>query len=164
MNIGRRLAAPLVAIVAGTLVSGALVSGCAYVTAQPVRPGERISGIRIYDVKPLLVVSGENVTIQMVPNYNRAYALRFGGALVAAGAPVDHGTADDLYRQAMARAGTLAMRPLVALCRLDLGRHLPRLSRMAEARNELAQAAHEFRSLRMTLWLRQAEAVVATLR
>jgi hypothetical protein len=67
-----------------------------------------------------------------------AYALRFGGALVAAGAPGDQGTADGLYRQAMARAENLAMRPLVALCRLDLGRHLPRLGRMAEARNEQA--------------------------
>jgi hypothetical protein len=56
-------------------------SGCAYVTAQPVKPGDRINGIRIYDVKPLLVVSGDNVTIQMVPNYNRAYALRFGAFL-----------------------------------------------------------------------------------
>lgn len=56
-------------------------AGCAYVTAQPVKPGDRINGIRIYDVKPLLVVSGDNVTIQMVPNYNRAYALRFGAFL-----------------------------------------------------------------------------------
>jgi hypothetical protein len=71
------------AVTALVLALGAvgLASGCAYVTAQPVRPGERINGIRIYDVKPLLVVSGENVTIQMVPNYNRAYALRFGAFL-----------------------------------------------------------------------------------
>ncbi len=58
-----------------------LGSGCAYVTAQPVRPGDRINGIRIYDVKPLLVVTGDSVSIQTVPNYNRAYALRFGAFL-----------------------------------------------------------------------------------
>ncbi len=63
------------------LLAAALTSGCAYVTAQPVKPGDRINGIRIYDVKPLLVVSGENVTLQYVPNYNRAYALRFGAFL-----------------------------------------------------------------------------------
>ena len=63
------------------LLAAALTSGCAYVTAQPVKPGDSINGIRIYDVKPLLVVSGENVTIQYVPNYNRAYALRFGAFL-----------------------------------------------------------------------------------
>lgn len=77
MGIRERLraAAVLAAVLAG------LGSGCAYVTAQPVKPGDRINGIRIYDVKPLLVVSGENVTIQIVPNYNRAYALRFGAFL-----------------------------------------------------------------------------------
>jgi hypothetical protein len=63
------------------LLAAALTGGCAYVTAQPVKPGDKINGIRIYDVKPLLVVSGENVTLQMVPNYNRAYALRFGAFL-----------------------------------------------------------------------------------
>jgi len=72
----RGLAAALLALgLAG------LPAGCAYVTAQPVKPGDKINGIRIYDVKPLLVVSGDNVTIQMVPNYNRAYALRFGAFL-----------------------------------------------------------------------------------
>ena len=45
------------------------------------KPGERINGIPIYDVKPLLVVTGENVQVQIVPNYNRPYALRFGAFL-----------------------------------------------------------------------------------
>ncbi len=74
--VGGRIAAALVA-----LAIAGLASGCAYVTAQPVKPGDRINGIRIYDVKPLLVVSGDNVTVQIVPNYNRAYALRFGAFL-----------------------------------------------------------------------------------
>jgi len=78
--MARRMRAGALALAAMLGVAG-LGSGCAYVTAQPVRPGDRINGIRIYDVKPLLVVSGENVTIQMVPNYNRAYALRFGAFL-----------------------------------------------------------------------------------
>ncbi len=63
------------------LVAACLTAGCAYVTAVPRKPGERISGIPIYDVKPLLVVTGENVQVQMVPNYNRPYALRFGAFL-----------------------------------------------------------------------------------
>ena len=65
---------------AGLGVAG-LGSGCAYVTAQPVKPGDRINGIRVYDVKPLLVVTGESVKVEMIPNYNRAYALRFGAFL-----------------------------------------------------------------------------------
>jgi len=58
-----------------------LQSGCAYVSAIPVDPDSNISGIRIYDVKPLLVVSGTSVDVVLVPNYNRAYALRFGSFL-----------------------------------------------------------------------------------
>lgn len=58
-----------------------LAAGCANVTAIPVKPGSNVSGIRIYDVKPLLVVTGANVSLLMVPNYNRAYALRFSAFL-----------------------------------------------------------------------------------
>jgi hypothetical protein len=72
----RGLAAALLA-----LALAGLPAGCAYVTAQPVKPGDKINGIRIYDVKPLLVVSGETVKLELVPNYNRAYALRFGAFL-----------------------------------------------------------------------------------
>lgn len=59
----------------------ATLGGCAYVTAVPAPPGSNVSGIRIYDHKPLLIVNGENVTVEMVPNYNRAYALQFGAFL-----------------------------------------------------------------------------------
>ena len=50
---------------------------CANVTAVPVKGNSPVAGIRIYEVKPLLVVSGDSVSLLMVPNYNRAYALRF---------------------------------------------------------------------------------------
>ncbi len=66
---------------AGALAAASISSGCAYVTAQPVKPGDKINGIRIYDVKPLLVVTGETVKVELVPNYNKAYALRFGAFL-----------------------------------------------------------------------------------
>ncbi|WP_269933440.1 hypothetical protein [Aminobacter sp. HY435] len=36
-----------------------------------------MAGIRIYEVKPLLVVSGAEVSLMMVPNYSRPYALKF---------------------------------------------------------------------------------------
>jgi hypothetical protein len=71
-----RAVAPLVAVLVGLLPAG-----CAYVTAVPVKPGDKIAGIRVYDVKPLLVVSGESTEIKLVPNYNRAYALQFGAFL-----------------------------------------------------------------------------------
>jgi hypothetical protein len=58
-----------------------LASGCAYVTAVPAPPGSKVSGIRIYDVKPILIVNGQAADIRLVPNYNRAYALQFGAFL-----------------------------------------------------------------------------------
>ena len=76
---GRRsswIAAPMVAVLAGLGPAG-----CAYVTAVPVKPGDRISGVRVYDVRPLLVVSGASTEIKLVPNYNRAYAMQFGAFL-----------------------------------------------------------------------------------
>lgn len=91
-----------------------------------------------------------------------AYTLRLGGALVAAGVPADHGSAVELYQQAIAAAENLAMRPLVALCRLDLGRHLARLGHMAAARNELQLSADELRLLGMAFWLREAEQALGT--
>ena len=54
-----------------------MLCACANVRAIPVEPGSKVEGIRIYDVKPLLVVSSTSVNLLMVPNYNRAYALQF---------------------------------------------------------------------------------------
>lgn len=67
--------------IGATLTVAASLGGCAYVTAIPVQPGSSESGIRIYDVKPLLVIAPSNVSVVIVPNYNRAYALRFGSFL-----------------------------------------------------------------------------------
>jgi hypothetical protein len=60
---------------------GSFLSACAYVTAVPVGKDSPVEGIRIYDMKPLLVVTGNQVTVQLVPNPNKAYALRFGSFL-----------------------------------------------------------------------------------
>ncbi len=63
------------------LICALAIGGCAYVTATPVSPDSWVGGIRIYDVKPILIVNESNVTVQLVPNYNRAYALNFGAFL-----------------------------------------------------------------------------------
>lgn len=78
---GELRAASRVAVLALVTLTGLAPAGCAYVTAVPVKPGDRISGLRVYDVKPLLVVSGQNTEIKIVPNYNRAYAMQFGAFL-----------------------------------------------------------------------------------
>lgn len=66
------------AVLASTVL---VTAGRAYVTAVPVTPGSTVRGVRIYDVKPILIVNGETYEIKTVPNYNRAYALRFGAFL-----------------------------------------------------------------------------------
>jgi hypothetical protein len=58
-----------------------VLSNCAYVTAVPAPPGSNVEGIRIYDVKPILIVTETSTTVNLVPNYNRAYALKFGAFL-----------------------------------------------------------------------------------
>lgn len=74
-TIGRALA-PWVLI-----LSAPVLASCAYVNAVPVKPGSQTQGVRIYEQKPLLVVSAEDVKVVLVPNYNRAYALQFGSFL-----------------------------------------------------------------------------------
>jgi hypothetical protein len=53
------------------------LAGCAGVTAVPAPPGSTVQGIRIYEQKPILIVSGQKVEVGFVPNTSRAYALQF---------------------------------------------------------------------------------------
>lgn len=61
------------------IASCMLLSGCAYFTVQPIEPGDNSTkGLRVYDVKPLLVVSSKGADVITVPDPSRAYAVRFG--------------------------------------------------------------------------------------
>ena len=62
-----------------------------------------------------------------------------------------------LYREAMARAEALGMRPLLARCRLGLGRLAEMRGDRDAGRAEIARAAATFRELAMPYWLTQAE-------
>jgi class 3 adenylate cyclase/tetratricopeptide (TPR) repeat protein len=61
------------------------------------------------------------------------------------------------YRDAMAAAQALGMRPLIALCRLGLGRTASRLGRREEGAAAIATARQEFRSMGMTTWITRAD-------
>jgi hypothetical protein len=52
---------------------------------------------------------------------NQAYALRLLGDIAARYEPLKSDQAEDGYRQAMALAAELGMRPLLAHCHLELG-------------------------------------------
>ena len=92
---------------------------------------------------------------------SQAYALRILGAIAAQRLPPELREAETPYRQALALATDLGMRPLQARCHLGLGKLYRRLGHSDEARAELSTAISMLRELGMTLWLPEAEAELA---
>jgi class 3 adenylate cyclase/tetratricopeptide (TPR) repeat protein len=92
---------------------------------------------------------------------HQAYALRLLGEIAARRQPPESDQAGDYYRQALALAEELGMRPLVAHCHLGLGKLYARIGRRAEARTDLSAAIELYRAMEMTFWLPQAEAALA---
>jgi len=72
-------------------------------------------------------------------------------------------TAEAHYREAMALAAALGLRPLLAHCHLGLGVLSRRARRRQEAPDHLTAAAKMLREMGMTHWLKQAEAELAAL-
>ncbi len=90
----------------------------------------------------------------------RAWALRLFGEISARRDPE---AAENWFREALALADELGMRPLHALCRLGLGKLYRRAGRVKEARAELAVAIEMLRTMGMTFWLPEAEGELANL-
>jgi transposase-like protein len=74
-------------------------------------------------------------------------------------AEVDEATAH--YRQALALAEELGMRPLVAHCHRGLGTLYAKIGQQEQARAELSIAIELYKAMDMTFWLPQAEAALA---
>ena len=89
---------------------------------------------------------------------NEARAMWILGEIAARTAPAE---AEGRYRSALALAGELGMRPLVAHCHLGLGRLHRRSGDHQRADDQLAGAARMFREMDMRFWLEQAEAEMA---
>ena len=92
---------------------------------------------------------------------HQAYALRLLGDIAARHEPPESESAEAHYRQALALAGELGMRPLLAHCHLGLGTLYGRMGRVEQARVELTAAIELYRVMDMTFWLPQAEAALA---
>jgi tetratricopeptide (TPR) repeat protein len=93
---------------------------------------------------------------------NEAYALHILGVVHAHGDPSDVEGAERHYRQALALAEQLGMRPLQAHCHLGLGTLYASIAQRPQARAALSTATEMYRAMDMTLWLPQAEAALAT--
>jgi tetratricopeptide (TPR) repeat protein len=92
---------------------------------------------------------------------HQAYALHLLGEVAARREPPEGEQAEAHFRQALALADELGMRPLQAHCHNGLGTLYAKLSRREQARAELSTAIELYRSMDMTFWLPQAEAMLA---
>jgi class 3 adenylate cyclase/tetratricopeptide (TPR) repeat protein len=91
---------------------------------------------------------------------HEAHALRVLGE-IGVRADSSEAEAEGYYRQALARAEELGMRPLAAHCHLGLGTLDQKMGRHEAARAELATAAEMYRSMEMTFWLDRATTILA---
>jgi tetratricopeptide (TPR) repeat protein len=92
---------------------------------------------------------------------NQAYALRLLGDIAARHEPLESDQAEDDYRQAIALADELGMRPLVAHCHLGLGTLYAKIGYREQATGELSIAIELYKTMDMTFWLPQTEAALA---
>jgi tetratricopeptide (TPR) repeat protein len=94
---------------------------------------------------------------------HEALALRLLGQIAAKREPPEDEQAESFYRQALALAEELGMRPLVAHCHFGLGTLYAKVARPKQARAELSASIDLYRSMEMAFWLLQAEAALAQL-
>jgi predicted ATPase len=92
---------------------------------------------------------------------HQAYALRLLGDIAARREPLECTQAESFYRQALALAEELGMRPLQAHCHCGLGTLYAKVGQREQARTALATAIDLYRAMDMTFWLPQAEAALA---
>jgi tetratricopeptide (TPR) repeat protein len=92
---------------------------------------------------------------------NQAWALRLIGEIAARCDPPKSELAETSYRQAIAFAEELGMRPLQAHSHRGLGLLYTKIGRWQQAREELYTAITLYRAMEMQFWLPQAEAALA---
>ena len=92
---------------------------------------------------------------------NETYALLLLGDIAAQRKPPEAEQAEAYYRQVLALAEALGMRPLQAHCHRGLGTLYATIGRQEQARAELSAAIVLYRAMDMTFWLPQTEAALA---
>jgi hypothetical protein len=89
---------------------------------------------------------------------HEAYTLRLLGEIAVHEDPLDIGKAEDHYRQALALAEELGMRPLIAHCHVGLGKLYRRSGDLRLGKEHLTDGVAMMREMEMGLWLERAEA------
>jgi hypothetical protein len=88
---------------------------------------------------------------------SEAHALCLAADVASTGGSED---AEGYYREALALASELGMRPLVAHCHLGLGKLYRRTGNRQQAEEHLATSTTMYREMGMTFWLEKAEAAL----
>ena len=86
-----------------------------------------------------------------------AWTLWLLGEIASLRESPDIESAEQHYRQGLALATELRMRPLVAHCHLGLGKLYRRTGKRQEAQEHLTTATTMYREMDMRFWLEQAE-------
>jgi len=89
---------------------------------------------------------------------HEAYTLLLLGEIAAREDPPDVGEAENHYRQALALAEELGMRPLIAHCHVGLGKLHRCAGERQKAEEHLTTGVELMREMEMGLWLEMAEA------
>jgi tetratricopeptide (TPR) repeat protein len=92
---------------------------------------------------------------------NEAYTLHLLGDIAARREPPEVEQAATHYREALALAEELGMRPLQAHCHRGLGMLYTKTGQWEQARTALSTALEMYTSMDMTFWLPQAQATLA---
>ncbi len=89
---------------------------------------------------------------------SEAHALCLAGDVASTGGAAD---APGYYREALALAGELGMRPLVAHCYLGLGKPYWRTGGRQQVQEHLTTATTMYREMDMRFWLEEAKKELA---
>jgi tetratricopeptide (TPR) repeat protein len=92
---------------------------------------------------------------------HEAWALRLLGDIAARREPPEVELGAHHYRQALALAEALGMRPLQAHCHRGLGTLYATSGQREQARTELSAAVNLYQAMEMTFWLPETEAALA---
>jgi tetratricopeptide (TPR) repeat protein len=91
----------------------------------------------------------------------QAWALRLLGDIARHRHPPEIESAEASYRQALALANELGMRPLQAHCHRGLGTVYSQTGQSEQARTELSTAIEMYRDMEMTFWVPETETALA---
>jgi tetratricopeptide (TPR) repeat protein len=126
-----------------------LTWGEVYIRTGHVEEGHRLTQEVLTDARRLKARGWE------------AWALWLLGEIAVRRDPSDVASAEVDYRQALALADELGMRPLVAHCHRGLGTLYATTGQREQARTALSTAIALYRAMEMTFWLPQTEAALA---